>query len=52
MKVGLHQGSIESTAAWGHSGDGCIMASTLCKYTLRNDDLFDLSWARVRRVRR
>ena len=31
----------------GHSGDGCVLASTLCKY-----DLFVLSWARVRRVRR
>ena len=28
----------------GHTGDGCVLASTLCKY--------DLSWARVRRVRR
>ena len=31
----------------GHSGDGCVLASTLCKY-----DLFVLSWVRVRRVRR
>ena len=31
----------------GHSGDGCVLASTLCKY-----DLFVLSWARVRRMRR
>ena len=30
----------------GHSGDGCDLALTLCKY-----DLFVLSWARVRRVR-
>ena len=36
----------------GHSGDGCVMASTLCKYDLRKGDLFVLSWARVRRVRR
>ena len=35
----------------GHSGDGCISASTLCKYTLRMGDLFVLSWARVRRLR-
>ena len=28
------------------------MASTLCKYDLRKGDLFVLSWARVRRVRR
>ena len=36
----------------GHSGDGCDLASTLCKYDLRNGNLFVLSWARVRRVRR
>ena len=28
------------------------MASTLCEYDLRKSDLFVLSWARVRRVRR
>ena len=33
-------------------GDGCVLASTLCKYDLRKGDLFVLSWARVRRVRR
>ena len=32
-----------------HSGDGCALASTLCKYDLRKGDLFVLSWARVRR---
>ena len=36
----------------GHSGDGCDLASTLCKYDLRNGALFVVSWARVRRVRR
>ena len=36
----------------GHSGDGCVLASTLCKYDLRKGDLFVLSWARVRRLRR
>ena len=36
----------------GHSGDGCDLASNLCKYDLRKVDLFVLSWARVRRVRR
>ena len=36
----------------GHSGDGCVLASTLCKYDLRKGDLFVLSWTRVRRVRR
>ena len=35
----------------GHSGDGCVWASTLCKYDLRKGDLFVMSWARVRRVR-
>ena len=35
-----------------YSGDGCVLASTLCKYDLRKGDLFVLSWARVRRVRR
>ena len=35
----------------GHSGDGCVLASTLCKYDLRKEDLFVLSWVRVRRVR-
>ena len=34
------------------SSDGCDLASTLCKYDLRKGDLFVLSWARVRRVRR
>ena len=36
----------------GHIGDGCNLALTLCKYDLRKGDLFVLSWARVRRVRR
>ena len=36
----------------GHSGDGCDLASTLCKYNLRNCDCIVLSWARVRQVRR
>ena len=36
----------------GHSGDGCELASTLCKYDLRKCDLFVLSGARVRRVSR
>ena len=35
-----------------HNGDRCDLASTLCKYDLRKGDLFVLSWARVRRVRR
>ena len=36
----------------GPCGDGCDLASTLCKYDLRKGDLFVLSWERVRRVRR
>ena len=24
----------------GHSGDGCVLASTLCKYDVRKGDLF------------
>ena len=28
-----------------HSGDGCDLASTLCKYDLRKGDLIVLSWA-------
>ena len=36
----------------GHSGDGCVLSSTLSKYDLRKGDLLVLSWARVRRVRR
>ena len=35
-----------------HSGNICVLASTLYKYDLRKGDLFVLSWARVRRVRR
>ena len=35
----------------GHSGDGCDLASILCKYTLKKGDLFVLCWARVRRAR-
>ena len=36
----------------GHSGDGCDLTSTLCMYDLRQGDLFVLSCARVRRLRR
>ena len=36
----------------GDSDDGCEVASTLCKYDFRKGDLFFLSWARVRGVRR
>ena len=36
----------------GHRDDGCNLASTLCKCALREGELFVLSWARVKRVRR
>ena len=36
---------------WGHGGDGCKLASTLCTYDLRKGDLFVPSWTRVLRVR-
>ena len=36
----------------GHSGDGCDFTSILRKFDLRKGDLFVLSWAMVRRVRR
>ena len=36
----------------GHSSDGCDLVSTLCKSNLKKGNLFVLSWARVRRVRR
>ena len=35
----------------GHNDDGCVLASTFCKYDVRKGDLFVRSWARVRRVR-
>ena len=41
-----------SAVTKGNSGDGCDLASTLYKYDLRKGDLFVLSWARVRRMRR
>ena len=31
----------------GHSGDGCVLASTLCKYDLRKGDLFVLRRGRI-----
>ena len=34
----------------GHSGDGCDLASSLCKYDLREGDLFVLRWESMRRV--
>ena len=34
-----------------HSGNGCDLVTTLCRYDLKKGDLFVLSRARVRRVR-
>ena len=34
----------------GHSGDGCDLASTLCKYDLRKGDLFVQSLFRAANV--
>ena len=34
----------------GNSGNRCDLVSTLCKYDMRNGNLFAMSWARVRRV--
>ena len=39
------------TETWGNSGDGCELASTLCRYDLMKGALYVLGWARVRRVR-
>ena len=36
----------------GHSADGCVLTSTLCKYDLKKSNLFVLSWDMVQRVRR
>ena len=36
----------------GHSGDGCVLASTLCKYDFRKGDLFVLSLEKVQQLRR
>ena len=33
-------------------GMDVLLTSTLCKYDLRQGDLFVLSWVRVRRIRR
>ena len=34
-----------------HSGNGCDLVSTLCKYDFRKGDLFVLCWASERQVR-
>ena len=53
MWVQLKRWCVSCVMQRGQSGDGCDLASTLCKYDLRKGDcLFVLSWVRVRRVRR
>ena len=50
----MYEGDVEEmmrVLQRGHSGDGCELASTLYSYDLRTDDLFVLSWAKLRRVR-
>ena len=42
---------VSVTLGGGHSGDGCDLVSTLCKYDFRTGDSFVLSYARVTRVR-
>ena len=44
-QCGAYVGAVEEMmCVWmlqrGHSGDGCVLASTLCKYDLRKGDLF------------
>ena len=36
----------------GHSGDGCLTSSILFKYERSREQLFILSWARVRLIAR
>ena len=43
---------VSVTEGGEHSGDSGNVLSTLCEYDLRKGDLFVLSWARMRRVRR
>ena len=53
-QCGAYVGAVEEmmcfVCVWmlqrGHSGDGCVLASTLCKYDLRKGDLFVLSWGK------
>ena len=49
---GVYVGAVEEMMCItkGYYGDGCDLASTLCKYNLRKGDLFVLSWARELRV--
>ena len=40
----------DSVLQMGHSSDGCLSTSILCKYECRMGYLFFLIWDRVRRV--
>ena len=58
-QCGAYVGAVEEIVcvmcvgvAEGHSGAGCDLVSTLCKYDLRKGYLYVLIWGRVRRVRR
>ena len=58
-QCGAYVGTVEEIVcvmcvgvAEGHGGAGCDVVPTLCKYDLRKDYLYVLSWGRVRRVRR
>ena len=48
----VHKSRDDNVVRMWHSGNGCVLASTLCKYTLMKGDLFVQGWARVRGVRR
>ena len=52
IPVGSTNPVVTMWCVWGHSGDGCVLVSSLCKYDLRKGDLFVLSWARLQRVMR
>ena len=43
MWVQLKSWCVSCVLQRGHSGDGCDLASSLCKYDLRKGDLFVLS---------
>ena len=49
----MYVGAVEEIVgvAERHSGAGCDLVSTLCKYDLRKGYLYVLIWGRVRRVR-
>ena len=46
---GAYVGAVEEIVcvSVADGGDGCVLPSSLCKYTLKKGDLFVLNWARV-----